>query len=307
MPFQFRDEGQGEQLRLAIKRRIEGENPARRRKRLAHHLGQDTALTAFRQMSGERLFGAHIGRRGVESDAPLIAMRLNRPRLIDDDRGHPRLAVDDEVLEKTAQVDAGAGHTEFAFAVTNQDVEPDARHIQHAVIIDVDVVRIVARQRTEEPGIGLVLPAQHATRLFAERLCIVVRVIAKAAGTSDRISVIAKITAIALGLLKKQGSFLRIVLIAQPANRQRGIGKTLGKRQFAGNRRENGLPLEQRVVHGVRFAKVVAHRIEYLPADQTGRQDRDQARQHQRHNRLGPQTESPVSHPSPAHRAIVEF
>ena len=56
-------------------------------------------------------------------------MRLNGSALVDDQRGDARLIRIDELFDEFAQIEPSSRHRDNARAVTDEEVEPDARDV----------------------------------------------------------------------------------------------------------------------------------------------------------------------------------
>ena len=217
---------------------------------------------------------------------------------VDDHRRHARLAGDHEAVEERAEVHAGAGQAEHPRAVAHLDVEPDLGQAELLVVVDVDVVVGLPGDAGEEPGVLRVGRVERVARLLAGRLAGVVEVVVVAGGGDDEPGVVAEIALVAGRLGEELRTAPGVVLLQQPAAGQLAVGEAPRQRQFARQRGEQPLAVQQGEVARVGLAEMQANLLHRPPAEQQRRNQRQHARQQQSQYRLAAQP--PVRrHPEP--------
>lgn len=134
---------------------------------------------------------------------------------------------------KLLKIQPGTGQTELVGTVAHQHIEPDLGDTELVIDVDVQVVRTVAAQAGEIPGILRILGIQHIARQIAERLLVVIEVVAATALGDHEPGVVSKVAAKALGLGEELLAALRIVFAAQPLAGQLGVSQALRQCQLA--------------------------------------------------------------------------
>ncbi|CRQ51359.1 hypothetical protein PAERUG_E5_London_17_VIM_2_12_12_03271 [Pseudomonas aeruginosa] len=289
VPAQLGNVGHGEELLAAVEAGPQAVHRAGLGAGQAHGLAQGVALFRLVEQVEHPVAFAGAAGGGAVGDQAAVRVGLDGAVVADDHRRHARLAGDDEVVEEAAQVQAAAGQADGPALVADHQVEPDLGQVQLAVDIDVDVVGGAVAQGIEVPGVFQVAGLQGVARPFAVGLAAVVEVVVVGAAGDDEVGVVAEVAAVALGLAEEQRAARRVVFLQQPVAGHHRFGETARQRQFAGDRGEDLLPVQQGEVLRVGQAEVRTDVVHRAPAQQHRRDQCQGTGQQQRHHRFAAQ------------------